>query len=90
VLRHFEDERAAGIVDVERVEDRGLVALEPHIDDGADDLGDRPDDIGRRGLSHVLGIPWLSQHSGVMPGLVPGIHGSSADARRGWPEQARP
>ena len=45
LLRHFEDQRAAGIIDMQRVEDRRQFAVEMHIDDGADDLGDRADAV---------------------------------------------
>ena len=40
VLRDLEHEAAAVVVGLQRVEDLGQVALELHVDDGADDLGD--------------------------------------------------
>ena len=43
MLRHFEHQRAAAVIDVQRVQDRRQFALETDIDDRADDLGDRAD-----------------------------------------------
>ena len=38
VLRHLEHEPDVVVLDLERVEDRGQVVVELHVDDGADDL----------------------------------------------------
>ena len=43
MLRHFEHQRAAAVIDVQRVQDRRQLAVETDIDDRADDLGDRAD-----------------------------------------------
>ena len=51
MLRHFEHQGAAAVVDVQRVQDRRQLAVEMDIDDGADDLGDRADRIGARWCS---------------------------------------
>jgi hypothetical protein len=52
VLRHFEDEAAAVVFGFEGVQDLGQVALELHVHDGADDLGDSPRG-GRRVQCHI-------------------------------------
>ena len=46
MLRHFEHQAVAAVLGLERVQDRGQVALELHVDDGADDLGDLADGVG--------------------------------------------
>ncbi len=43
MLRDFEHQAIAVILGLERVEDRRQVAVELHVDDGADDLGDASD-----------------------------------------------
>ncbi len=53
LLRHFEDQGAAGIVDRQRIEDRRQFAVEVDIDDGADDLGDGADAV----CGHVQQCP---------------------------------
>ena len=40
VLRHFEDQSFAVVVGFQRVQNRGQIAIELHVDDGADDLSD--------------------------------------------------
>ena len=45
MLRHLEDEALALVLGVERIEDRRQIALELHVDDGADDLGDGADGV---------------------------------------------
>jgi hypothetical protein len=42
VLGHLEHQPLAVVVGLERVQDRGQVAVELHVDDGADHLGDLP------------------------------------------------
>ena len=50
MLRHFEDEPAAPVVDVQGVQDWRERAFEPHVNDRAHDLGDLPDRVFRRHL----------------------------------------
>jgi hypothetical protein len=45
MLRHLEHQPLALVLGVERVQDRGQLALELHIDHGAQDLGDLADGI---------------------------------------------
>ena len=52
LLGHFEHQGAAGVVDMQRVQDRRQFALEMDVDDGADNLRDRPDAVSR----HVIEI----------------------------------
>ena len=52
VLRHLEHQARAVVDRLERVEDRRQFALERHVDDGADHLGDAAG--GVRGIGHVL------------------------------------
>ena len=54
MLRHFEHQRAAAVIDVQRVQDRRQFAVEMDIDDRADDLGDRADIIMGGAGRHVL------------------------------------
>ena len=42
MLRDFEHQAVAAVLGLERVQDRRQIAVELHVDDGADDLGDRP------------------------------------------------
>src|SRR5262249_25415967 len=49
VLGHFEQQPGALVLGLERIEDRRQVALELHVDDGADDLSDVSDLVGWRG-----------------------------------------
>ena len=46
MLGDFEDEAFALVLGLERIEDRGQMSLELHVDDGTDNLGDAPNDIG--------------------------------------------
>ena len=46
MLRDFEHQAVAVVRGLERVQDRRQVALELHVDDGADDLGDLADCVG--------------------------------------------
>ena len=46
MLRDFEHQAVAAVGGLERVQDRRQVALELHVDDGADDLGDLSDRVG--------------------------------------------
>ena len=48
MLRHFQHQPVALVLGLERVQDRRQVALELHVDDGADDLGDSSDWLGSR------------------------------------------
>ena len=43
VLRDFEHQAVAAVRGLQRVQDRRQVALELHVNDGADDLGDFSD-----------------------------------------------
>ena len=43
MLRDFEHQAVAAVLGLERVQDRRQVAVELHVDDGADDLGDASD-----------------------------------------------
>ena len=43
LLRDFEHQPVALVGGLQRVEDRRQVAVEMHVDDGADDLGDTSD-----------------------------------------------
>ena len=40
MLRHFEHQTIAAVIGLERIQDRRQIALELHVDDGADHLGD--------------------------------------------------
>ena len=44
MLRHLEHQAVAVVVGLQRVQDRRQVAVELHVDDGADDLGDAAGD----------------------------------------------
>ena len=46
MLGNFEHQALALVLGLQRVQDRRQVALELHVDDGADDLGDVSDWIG--------------------------------------------
>ena len=46
MLRDFEHQAVAAVLGLERVQDRRQVAVELHVDDGADDLGDLSDGVG--------------------------------------------
>ena len=46
MLRHFEHQAVAVVVGFQRIEDRRQLAVEMHVDDGADDLRNAPDLIG--------------------------------------------
>ena len=55
LLRHLEDEAVALVVGLERVEDLRQVAVELHVDDGADDLGDAARLVGKGcGVGHGI------------------------------------
>ena len=54
MLRHFEHQRAAAVIDVQRVQDRRQFAVEADVDDRADDLGDRADIVVGGAGRHVL------------------------------------
>ena len=56
MLRHFEDEALALVLEVQRVQDRRQIALELHVDDGADDLRDGADIVPGH-CSSVLKAP---------------------------------
>ena len=47
MLCHLEHEALAAVLGLERVQDRRQMVLELHVDDGADDLGDFSDCVGR-------------------------------------------
>src|SRR6266545_1841861 len=49
VLRHFEHQAIAAVRGFERVQDRGQVTIELHVDDSANDLGDLSDCVGGGG-----------------------------------------
>ena len=51
VLRHLQNQAVALIVDVKGVQNRRKLALEVHVHDRAQDLGDLPDHISRRHLA---------------------------------------
>ena len=53
VLGDFEHQTVAAVLGLERVQDRRQVIFELHVDDGADDLGDLSNCIGRS-HGHVL------------------------------------
>ena len=46
MLGDFQHQAVAAVLGLQRVEDRGQVAFELHVDDGADDLGDVSDFVG--------------------------------------------
>ena len=54
MLRDFEHQAVAAVLGLERVQDRRQVILELHVDDGADDLGDLSDCVGRGGHSVLV------------------------------------
>ena len=54
MLRDFEDQAVAAIVGFERVEDFRQIAVEFHIDDGADDLRDVARARVGCGVGHAL------------------------------------
>ena len=54
MLRDFEHQAVAAVRGLERVQDRRQVILELHVDDGADDLGDLSDCVGRGGHSVLV------------------------------------
>ena len=54
MLRDFEHQAVAAVRGLERVQDRRQVALELHVDDGADDLGDASDCVGCVAMSSSL------------------------------------
>ena len=54
MLRHFEHQPAAVVVDLQGVQDRRQFAVEAHVDHGADDLGDAP-----RIILHPVLPAWL-------------------------------
>jgi hypothetical protein len=47
MLRDFENEAVAAVLGLERVQNRRQVIFELHVDDGADDLRDLSDCVGR-------------------------------------------
>ena len=49
VLGDLEHQAVAAVLGLERVQDRRQMILELHVDDGADDLGDLSDCVGRGG-----------------------------------------
>ena len=49
MLRDLEHQALAAVRGLERIQDRRQVILELHVDDGADDLGDLSDCVGRGG-----------------------------------------
>jgi hypothetical protein len=53
LLRHFEDQGPALLINVQRGQDLRQLAVEADVDDRADDLGDRADTIS----GHVSKIP---------------------------------
>src|SRR5262249_32714901 len=67
MLGDFEHEAVALVLGLERVENRGEVPLELHVNDGADDLGDVSDWVGH-GWSLLL-----HRHIGLAP-----VHTASA------------
>ncbi len=54
MLRHFEDQAVAAIVGFESVEDFRQIAVEFHIDDGANDLRDVARARVGCGVGHAL------------------------------------
>ncbi len=62
MLRHFQDERLAVVLGVQRVQDRRQDAVELHVDDGARNLRDLAD---RSGGGHGVKLPRNSVSVGV-------------------------
>ncbi len=93
LLRHFEDQRAAGVVDGQRVQDLRQFTVEMDIDDGADDLGDAADAVS----GHVQQYPYsisiwrrrvFTRHARTCCGH-PRFPTRGHFRRHGWPGQAR-
>ena len=86
VLRHFERQHAAGVVDVQRAQDRRQLALEADVDDRADDLGDRADFVGwcSRGYSHILSLSPSVSLRAKRSNLAPSALNPSRLLRRLW------
>ena len=59
MLRDFENEAIAVVDRLERVEDRRQVAVELHVDDGADHLGDAAG--GVRDIGHFVTSSFLAR-----------------------------
>ena len=68
MLGDFEHEPLALVLRLQRVQDRRQVAVELHVDDGADDLGDFSDGVGLGG-GHSLPLV-KSRHSASAPEMI--------------------
>ena len=71
MLRDFEHQAVALVLGLERVEDRGQLPLELHVDDGADDLGDVSDWLAMDGPCYLVALE-LPQpaHSASAPEMI--------------------
>ena len=66
LLRHFEDQSSAAIIDVQRGQDRRQLAVEVDVDDGADHLRNGTDGIP----GHVLANPRMEDYSASAPEMI--------------------
>ena len=69
MLGDFEHQALALVLGLQRVQDRRQVALELHVDDGADDLGDVSGWIGHEGLLKA----WNGQTAVSVTGMLPRV-----------------
>ena len=66
LLRHFEDQCPAAVIDLQCAQDCRQLSVKMHIDDGADDLGDGADRIP----CHTLQYPRAEHHSASAPEMI--------------------
>ncbi len=67
MLRHFENEAIALVLRFQRIEDRRQIALELHVDDGADDLRDTS---GLISFGHVVLLLGYGCHNASAPEMI--------------------
>ncbi len=66
LLRHFEDQCPAAVIEVQRAQDRRKLAFKMDIDDGTDDLRNRANTIP----GHALQNPRAERHSASAPEMI--------------------
>ncbi len=71
MLGDFEHQAVVAVLGFERIQNRRQVALELHVDDGADHLGDASDLIGCG--SHDVSLQHISQSTVSVTGTLPRV-----------------